>query len=96
MEGSRFGSCLKISRYSFQRDEGQIGCQTSGSRELPHGMFCPSFGPEIIHPPNEQTSLTCVETFPGAACLKSFAVMHTPRQTSLVSQARSKAAPLHA
>jgi hypothetical protein len=30
--------------------------------------------------PNGATGLTRVETFPGAACLTRFAVMHAPRQ----------------
>jgi hypothetical protein len=34
-----------------------------------------SIGSEILHPLNGPTDLTCVETFPGAACLTRFAVM---------------------
>jgi hypothetical protein len=34
-----------------------------------------SIGSEILHPLNGPTDLTCVETFPGAACLSRFAVM---------------------
>ena len=39
-------------------------------------MFCRSFGSEIIDSGNVPTNLTRVETFPGAACLKPFAVLH--------------------
>jgi hypothetical protein len=35
---------------------------------------------EIVNLPNGPTDLTRVETFPGAARLKRFAVMHAPRQ----------------
>lgn len=51
-----------------------MGVKTGGSRELPHAIFCPSFGLEIIHPLNGPTDLTHVETFSGAACLTRFAV----------------------
>jgi hypothetical protein len=44
--------------------------------------FSPSCRREIIHPLNEPTDLTRVETVPGAACLPRLAVMHAPRQIS--------------
>jgi hypothetical protein len=37
----------------------------------------------IIHPGDMPINLSRVGSFPGAACLKKFAVMHAPRQISL-------------
>jgi hypothetical protein len=97
LEGSRFGACLKVWCYSFQCEEGQIWCQTGGSRELPHAMFCPRvFHSETVHRLNGPIDPTLVETFAGAACLTKFAVMDAPRQISRGVWVRSKAAHLQA
>jgi hypothetical protein len=53
-----------------------------------------------IVPSGDHSSVSCptylirVETFPGAACLKRFAVSHASKQISWVSWVRPKAAPL--
>jgi hypothetical protein len=48
------------------------------------------------HPGIAPTNLTRVETFPGAACLRRFPVMHASRQISRGLLLRAKAAPLQA
>jgi len=45
-------------------------------------MFCPSFHSEAIHSRNLPINQTSVETFPGAACLRRFAVVYAPREIS--------------
>ena len=49
---------------------------------------------EIVHPGVVPTNLTRVETFPGAACLGRFPVMHASRQISRGLLLPAKAAPL--
>ena len=66
------------------------------NRRLPHAMFCPSLRSDMVPALNVPTNLTHVETFPGAACLKRFAVIHAPTQIARVPGTRSKAAPLQA
>jgi len=45
-------------------------------------MFCSSFRSEILDPHNLPTNPTRAKSFPGAACLKKFAVVRAPRQIS--------------
>jgi hypothetical protein len=50
--------------------------------------------PEIFYSLDRPTSGSRVETFPGAACLAKFAVIHASRPTVRVSRVRPKATPL--
>jgi hypothetical protein len=55
-------------------------------------MFCPSLRSKIVHPRDVPTNLTCVETFPGAACLKSD---HARVEANIAGRLlRARAAPL--
>jgi hypothetical protein len=97
LEGSRFGSCPDISRYFFLmrgRSNRVLNRRLPGitAREVFSHRAVRGF----LDPFDAPLDLSRVETFPGAACSRRFAVIRAPRQISRGLQARSKAAPLQA
>ena len=93
--GSRFGSCPEaLVPFLLARGSPNKGAKQAAPGNYRTRCFAESCRSGVLDPLNVATNLSRVETFAGAACLRSFAAMHTPRQTSRGLWVRSKAAPL--
>jgi hypothetical protein len=97
LEGSRFRPYPTISRYPFRSEEGEIGFQTGGSRELPHAMFCPSFGSGDYSSAGRAKNPDTRRNVPGSRPFNEIRGHATRREKYRgVFLERSKAAPLQA
>jgi len=92
--GSRFGSCPEaLVPFLLARGSPNKGAKQAAPGNYRTRCFAESCRSGVLDPLNVATNLSRVETFAGAACLRSFAAIHAPRQILRVSRARSKAAP---